>query len=57
MKHEDIDFELEYELAEIRRTGISRLADLDGLADRLGGFAHDAVSAARIIYREIIGGK
>lgn len=53
MKREDIRFKLEYELTEIRRTGRSRLADLDGFFDRLAYLAHDVMSAVRAIFREL----
>lgn len=50
-------FELYFEDVKNKRHRTSRLSSLDGFVDRLGGFAHSAASTARIIYREIIGGK
>lgn len=52
MKKKEIDYELYYEISEIRRTGITRLRELDGVADRVADIAHGTMAAIRAVFRE-----
>lgn len=54
MKHE-IPVRLHYQITPIRRTGISRLKDMDGILDKLGYFMQDVKVVSKALYKEIRG--
>jgi hypothetical protein len=54
MKTKEWEWKQYYELTEIKRTGFSRLSDLDGVADWISNLVHDVVSAIRALVGEIV---